>query len=124
MGENFGVLTVQDIWLAAALASFDVPFYQPDPIRRVRKDGREICLFNFESGGPGARGGTGAEIVKQWADKTFIESNPEHPLAYILAFTHNRERLLDLVKQSPQVQIEQKGGKIFFVPIRKPQESQ
>ena len=39
--------------------------------------------------------------------------------AYCFAFMHNRERLLDLVKKSPQVQIVQRNGKIFFVPVNK-----
>lgn len=113
MNDSYGVLTVQDIWLASALSSFGVAFYQPDPIRRIIKNGKEICLFNFEPSD------LGKELIKQWGDKSFIDQNPEHPLAYIKAFTHNRERLLDLVKQSPQVQIVQKGSRIFFLPLTK-----
>lgn len=110
---SFGFLTVRDINLASALAAFGVPFYKPNPITRMNEYGREIVRFNFESTDQGS------EIIKQWADKDFVANNPEHPLAYVFAYMHNRERLLDLVKKSLVVHVEHKGGKIFFVPIKK-----
>ena len=107
------LLTVQDINLAAALLSFGVEFFKDDPIRRVTKDGKEICIFNFEPGK------LGEDLCRLWGAKDLLEAQPEHPLSYCFAFMHNRERLLDLVKRSPAVSIVQKNGKIFFVPINK-----
>ena len=105
------IISVQDIWLASALLSYGVPFFKADPIRRIREKGKEVCHFNFEVTD------TGKEICKNWLDKSFCDKNPEHHLAYIHATMHNRERLLDLVKQSPTVEIVQSGGRVFFVPI-------
>jgi len=110
---SFALLSVQDINLAAALASFGVEFYKPDPIRRVTKDGKEICLFNFEPGK------LGEDLCRLWGQKDLLESQPEHPLSYCFAFMHNRERLLDLVKRAPAVSIVQRNGKIFFIPVNK-----
>ena len=106
-------LTTRDTNLAAALASFGIPFFAPDPIRRVMQDGVETVSFNFE---PTKQA---QEIAKNWQNAGFMEANPEHPLAYIVAFHHNRNRLLDLIKQAPAVQIIQKNGKIFFIPLNK-----
>jgi len=105
------LLTVQDINLAAALASNGVEFYKPDPIRRITKDGKEICMFNFEPSK------LGEQLCKLWGQKDLLEKQPEHPLSYCFAMMHNRERLLDLVKRSPAVSIVQKNGKIFFIPV-------
>ena len=53
--------------------------------------------------------------ARKW--KAGLESmNLEEPLAYLWAYAHNRDRLLDVIKQSiPMVRV-RSGGKILLYP--------
>jgi hypothetical protein len=93
------VFTTQDCWLAAALITLGCAPYRNDatgegPIQRIASPQGELCFFLF------ADPAKCDSIAKQWGDIDALNAeDPEHPLCYLHAMMHNRQRLLDAVKQ-------------------------
>jgi len=91
------VFTTEDAWLAAAMITLGCAPYSGDGgaiARIVRPDGQEQCLFIF------AADSRCDDLARKWAaiDK-LREAEPEHPLSYCHAMMHNRQRIIDAVKQ-------------------------
>ena len=93
------VFTTQDCWLAAALVSLGCEPYRNDAtgegcIQRIASPQGELCFFLF------ADAGKCDPIAKQWGNiEALRATEPENPLCYLHAMMHNRQRILDAVKQ-------------------------
>ncbi len=103
----------RDINLAAALASFtEVEIADQLPVQSFHdhERGEEYSVFKFKIT-PKVH-----EIMRLWADPQLLDKHPEHPVAYMKAFVHNRNRYLDCVKSNAVWHIVKKGSRIYFIP--------
>lgn len=102
-------LTVRSTELAAALVTLGVPLAPGGAIEKVIKPGGdELHLFHFETG----RGGEA--LVQAWQNDQWEAANPEHPLSYVRAAFHNRNRLMDAMKQAVPLRVVERKGRIFL----------
>jgi len=107
------IVQVRDINLAAAMASWaEVEFVDAQPVQKFHdhQTGEEFFVFRFKDSKK-AR-----ELYGLWNDKDLLTKHPDHPLAYLQAAVHNRNRLLDAIKKNPTYHIIKKGGKIYCLP--------
>ena len=105
-------IQVRDINLASALASdSEVEFLPNDqePILKFEEAGEEFYVFRFKDSAK-ARA-----VMKEWMDKDSIDKDPNSPVSFQKAFMHNKNRLLDLVKQAHKRTIVKRGSRIYFV---------
>lgn len=102
----------RDINLAAALASFlDVEVTAEFPVikHHDHETGDEYAVFRFKAS-PKV-----AEIMRLWADPDLLTKHPEHPVAYMFAFMHNRNRYLDVVKRGNVWHNVKKAGRTYYI---------
>jgi hypothetical protein len=102
----------RDINLASALASFDdIELHDQLPVIKYKdhQNGEEFCVFRFK---PSAHVD---EVMRLWADADLLKKQPEHPVSYMRAFIHNRNRFLDAIKAGGVWNMVKKGGRIFFI---------
>jgi hypothetical protein len=112
--NNFsgGILQTRDINLASALASESEVEFLPkeqEPVQRFYENGKEFYVFRFKNS-PAAK-----RIYQAWNDPNFIENNPNDPVAMAKAYMHNKNRLLDVIKQIPRRNIIKKGNRIYLL---------
>ena len=103
----------RDINLAAALASYaDVKLSHDAPVQKFleHETGREFYVFKF------IQSERTREVIALWNDPDLITKHPEHPVAYMQAFMHNRNRYLDCVKKQWTWNIVKRDGRIYFIP--------
>ena len=101
--------------LAHKLLTLGIPFNNECPYVKIRSEKGEQFKFFFEESSICGNFGTLA-IMKAWGDDSFAIDNPEHPFAYLKCDHHNRNGLLDLVKQPGNEMITiQKNGKIAVI---------
>lgn len=105
----------RDINLAAALASFEgIEFANDFPVQKFKdheRGGEEFTVFKFKTDK------RVSELIRMWHDPELYAKHPEHPLTYMHAMMHNRNRLLDAVKNkaNPRWHMVKKGARIYFV---------
>lgn len=102
----------RDINLASALASFDDVELAPDlPVIRYHdhQRGEEFSVFRFKDS-PKVQ-----EVLRLWADPDLLKTHPEHPVAYMRSYMHNRNRFLDAVKGNGVWHMVKKGGRVFYI---------
>jgi hypothetical protein len=115
--------TTDRIDLAAALLTLGVPLAEGAGIARMQEGGKEVYGFNFQASVPGVNGmtaGTAGSLWCNWPEfKKWEAEHPEDPFSYLRVAAHNRERILDAVKQSKLVHVVRKDdGKIYLVTER------
>jgi len=112
--------TTDRVDLAAALMTLGVMPTEGNGMGRMMDGGRETCVFNFDAAAKACNGMNPGEIGGLWCNwqafKEWEAKNPEDPLAYLRVASHNRERVLDWVKQSKLTHVIRKpDGKVFLV---------
>jgi len=74
----------------------------------IEEDGKQEVHFAFEN-----NNGAVSEVAKKW-DKGLEAMEPEGNLAYMWAYAHNRDRLLDEIKKAiPMVRVRY-GNKVLL----------
>lgn len=114
------VVFVQDIRLAAALATMGIPARAPNPIEKIVKEGElPICYFYFNDVTDKAK-----DYIQAWTCKEdFFDANRKdhplnnelHPFWFIRAALRNRERFLDGVKEGKTIHMKTIRGKTFLI---------
>ncbi len=102
----------RDINLASALASFsEVEFADEMPVAKFQdhEKNQEFSVFRFKVSSKVE------EVMRLWDSPDLMTAHPEHPVAYMKAYMHNRNRLLDVVKQGNVWHMVKKAGRIYFV---------
>jgi len=66
------------------------------------------------------------ELIAAWHDRQWMEAHPEHPLAYMKAFSENMNRCIDFVKARNRTMhvIRGKGGKLGVIGPDDPRATQ
>lgn len=76
----------------------------------IEENGKSEVNFVFDD-----KGGVVSVDAKKWKEG-LEKMNPEEPLAYLWAYAHNRDRLLDEIKKSvPMVRVRY-GSKVLLYP--------
>lgn len=101
--------------LAAALLAIGIPFDEATPFITTKKlDGSSETLFFFKETSMCGQYST-LQMINAWTDNDFHINNPEHPFAYIACAFKNRDGLLDKVKQSADMVVIEKNGKLAVI---------
>jgi hypothetical protein len=114
--KHLAVFSTRDLKLATILLTLGFEPENPAaPATRIRRDsGEETTVFHFLASSPT---GQQANQVMEWfrdAD-IFLEKNPDHPVAYILAALRNRDTLVSVVKATPRQLVFERNGKIVSI---------
>ena len=114
------IFTTDKVDLAAAILTLGIPLCEGHGLGRMEDNGRETCVFNFDANVAGCNGMTASSIGALWCNwpafKEWEAKHPEDPLAYLRVASHNRERILDWVKQCKLVHLVRKeGGKVYLI---------
>jgi hypothetical protein len=113
--QPYSYIKVQNLSLAAALLSIGIPFDEATPFITTKKfDGASETLFFFQENSICGQYSTMA-MINAWNDNEFHIKNPEHPFAYIACAFKNRDGLLDKVKQSAEMVVIEKNGKLAVI---------
>ncbi len=112
--------TTDKVDLAAALLALGVPLSDGNGLGRMQDGGRETCVFNFPGDAKAINGMSPGEIGALWlnwpAFKEWEKLHAEDPLCYLRVASHNRERVLDWVKQCKLTHVvRQPDGKVYLV---------
>jgi hypothetical protein len=106
------VFRTEDAWLAAALITMGCPPFMADGqgavLRTVNPDGKELCNFLFVSTDEVK------DLARKWLHiENTMAQEPEHPICYLHALMHNRNRCIDAVKQTRRLVFAKKmiGGR-------------
>ena len=114
--KTLAVFSTRDLKLATILLTLGFEPENPAaPATRIRRDsGEESTVFHFLANSPT---GQQANQVMEWVrdTDTFLEKNPEHPVAYILAALRNRDTLVTIVKATPRQLVFERNGKIVSI---------
>jgi hypothetical protein len=111
----YSYIKVQNLSLAAALLAIGIPFDEATPFITTKKlDGSSETLFFFKDVSMCGQYGT-LQMINAWNDPNFHINNPEHPFAYISCAFKNRDGLLDKVKQSADMVVIEKNGKLAVI---------
>jgi len=113
-------LTVRDLSLAAALASYNVP---PDPRNfedHFDMEGRRFYAWHFLDR-TSHTGELTVDLIAAWADPdAFNAKNPTHPWAYIMIAFKNRDHLRERCAQNaPKYLISRGKSKALVDPNSK-----
>jgi hypothetical protein len=113
--QPYSYIKVQNLSLAAALLAIGIPFDEATPFMTTKKlDGSSETLFFFKETSMCGQYGT-LQMINAWNDSSFHINNPEHPFAYIACAFKNRDGLLDKVKQSADMVVIEKNGKLAVI---------
>jgi hypothetical protein len=113
--QPYSYIKVQNLSLAAALLAIGIPFDESTPFMTTKKlDGASETLFFFGESSMCGQYNTLA-MINAWNDPEFHIKNPEHPWAYISCAFKNRDGLLDKVKQSADMVVIEKNGKLAVI---------
>lgn len=112
--------TTDRIDLASAMLTLGLTPCEGNGLGRMMDNGRETCVVNFPADAKACNGMTPSEIGGLWCNwqafKAWELEHPEDPLAYLRVAAHNRERLLDWVKQCKLTHVIRKpDGKVYLV---------
>ena len=106
------IFSTRDLKLATILTTLGFEFETPTaPVTRVTRDsGHESTVFHFLANHP-ATGQPANDVMRSFArGDELLESEPESPIAYMLAALRNRDALVGVVKRTPrQVDLERNG---------------
>ena len=102
---------LRDINLAAALASYnEVEVHELAGSKyKDHQTGEEFTAFRFKDT-PLLH-----ELMAVWADPDIYAKFPDHPMAYMKAMMHHRNRYLDAIKQAGTWHMVKKGGRIHYL---------
>jgi len=107
-------LETSDLNLTAALLALGIPASEETPFVKIKTVKGEQYKFFLQESSICGKYKTG-EMMIAWNDPAFADNNPEHPLAYIKCANSNREGLLDVVKQSVELIVIEKNGKMAII---------
>lgn len=110
-------ISLNDTRLFAALVSLGIPPVEgPTIYAGETADGTPRQTWFLEKRSTCGKYDT-AELVKAWNDQSWMEANPEHPLAYMKAFSMNMNVCIDFVKARNRTMhvIRGKGGKLGVI---------
>lgn len=111
----YSYIKVQNLSLAAALLALGIEFDDSTPFMTTKKlDGGSETLFFFKDTSMCGQYST-LRMINAWSDPNFHIDNPEHPWAYISCAFKNRDGLLDKVKQSADMVVIEKNGKLAVI---------
>jgi hypothetical protein len=114
MNTRFSYIETSDLALVSALLALGIPLSEETPFIKVTTTyGKNYKFFLQESSACGTY--NTQHIINAWHDKDFANSNPEHPLAYIKCAYQNKEALLDVVKQSHDLVVMERNGKLIII---------
>ena len=113
--QPYSYIKVQNLSLAAALLAIGIPFDEATPFITTKKlDGASETLFFFGETSMCGNYST-MQMINAWNDPQFHIMYPEHPFAYIACAFKNRDGLLDKVKQSADMVVIEKNGKLAVI---------
>jgi hypothetical protein len=111
--------STRDIRLAACLMAVGIAPKGAEPVRVVTRADRpgESLQFFFDEASPDGRLIT-RELVAHWREGLdWIERNPEHPFAYVMAASMNHLCLLDYVKSASRQVYLRRGRSVAMLPL-------
>ncbi len=111
------LFSTRDLKLAAILSTLGFEFENPDcPATRIRREsGDESTVFHFLANHP-TTGQRADDIMRAFAKgDALLESDPESPVAYMLAALRNRDELVGVVKRTPRQVVFERNGKIISI---------
>ena len=102
---------------------FTIGFTQDRPaIQLKRRNGKVKFVYFFKSRSE-CGGYKLKECLEAWSDEDFINKEPFHPLSVIKAHDHNRNQLLDEIKQGRGMLTEvEHGSGTALINLASPQE--
>ncbi|NBW10683.1 MAG: hypothetical protein EBR82_21925 [Caulobacteraceae bacterium] len=101
------IYLTKNIKLACALITLGHPI-KNDESCVIEEDGKQEVHFVFED-----KGGSASADARKW-NKGLEAMEPESNIAYLWAYAHNRDRLLDEIKKSiPMVRVRY-GNKVLL----------
>lgn len=109
--------------LAAALASVGIPLKKECPVRILTGHGGDRHCFFFEEISPCGQFKTG-ELIQAWHDPEWHKAHPRHPFAYVKVAFKNKHHLTDYVRKGVPIAVEEKSGKLAFLPLNASDELQ
>lgn len=111
------IFSTRELKLATILATLGFEFENPAaPATRIKREsGDESTVFHFLANHP-TTGQRADDVMRAFAKgDALLESDPESPVAYMLAALRNRDELVGVVKRTPRQVVFERNGKLISI---------